>query len=573
MTRKIFPMLPILAAALVLGAALPALAADGASGPEALRADLLAYIENLHQLPVGMLDQVYGENLSLAEARQRVLDMSPEELARVEASLAQVPYWRELPALLAASLPAGGGSPHGSLGPRGPLGPLDLAAAVDARAAAAGGDPRARMMAMVDALERLPDGAAGDGFASRVARLRTRLESLSPARTAELQRAMSARMPGWRATVEARMAGELPPASIARRTTENCNSLDFPNDILCEIDHVIDAIAEIPGEVTAFAETAFNDIVGFLEGLLATLDEDLLPDEQDIIDGIEAVTGLDLSDGQWMVDFFGSWPVLEPPCPSNGFTIPGLGEMGTMEANLTCKRSIRWVAEAIYDNAPDDIWGVPFKLVMAAIFYPVDYLCLCYEAAAEIEYDDLQAAHRDLVDDNLDVTVSSRASQTSVDTAQASTEAIGDAVDGVQGQVDALGSSIADLDGDVARVEGKIDVLGGELANIQDQEDEQSLFLLDFQELALRLRIEADLVRAGDDRVVSFQLPEVVGGFLEVVQQIVFETLEDREAAGRDMSHARSDFARGNDAYAALDFHDAYTYYRRAYQTATRGGV
>lgn len=573
MTRKIAKHLPTLAVAVALVAALPVTAAGprSAQGPqagteaetetEALRADLLAYVENLHQLPVSLLESVYGERLSLAEARRQILEMTPDELRRMEAALDQVPYWRELPSLLAASLPS---EEH--------FGPLELASALSSRMPAAGAvGLRTEMLGMVESLESVPAGAVGSEYHARVDRLRERLEGLTPEESLVLRQAMSQRMPAWRSAVEARLAGEAPPAGLALRTRANCRDASFPDDILCEIDHIIDAIAEIPGEVEAFAEDAFATVTTFLTDLLAFFDESLIPTEAEILDGIEGALGVDLQDPQWMVDFFGSFPKLQPPCPPDGFDLPGIGEMGTVEADLTCKRSIKWVAEAIYDNAPDDIWGTPFKLPMAAVFYPIDYLCLCYEAASEIRYDDLQAAHRDLVTGNLDVTVSSRATQTSVDAAQATTLALGEDLAGVQGQVDSLNAGILDLDRDVAQVEAKLDVLDMKVDDVQDQEDEQSLFLLDFQELALRLRIEADLVRTGNDRVSSFQLPEAVGGFLEVVQQIVFDTIEQRAEAGRTVDHARSDFARGNEAYAALDFKRAYDLYRKAYREAVRG--
>lgn len=566
MKHRIAKTLPTLVVVLALVTALPVAAAGtapAAPDAETLRADLLAYVENLHRLPVSLLESVYGGRLSLAEARQQILDMSPDELRRIEATLGQVPYWRELPSLLAVSLPS---EEH--------FGPLELASTLSSRLPAAGGaGMRVEMLRMVDSLETLPPGAVGGDYHARLDRLRSRLETLSAEEAVALRQAMSARMPEWRSAIEARLAGEAPPAGLALKTRANCRDASFPNDILCEIDHIVADIAAIPDEVVAFAEDAFASISGFLTGLLDFFSDDLIPTEAEILSGIEGALGVDLQDPQWMVDFFGSFPKLQPPCPPNGFDVPGIGEMGTLEANLTCKRSIKWVAQAIYDNAPDDIWGVPFKMAMAAVFYPVDYLCLCYEAAAEVRYDDLQAAHRDLVSTNLDVTVSSRATQTSVDTAQATTTALGSDLGGVQGQVDALNTGILDLDRDVAQVEAKLDVLDMKIDDVQDQEDAQSLFLLDFQELALRLRIEADLVRSGNDRVSSFQLPEAVGGFLEVVQQIVFDTIEQRSAAGRNVDLARSSFARGNEAYAALDFKRAYDLYRKAYSEAVQGSV
>ncbi len=52
--------------------------------------------------------------------------------------------------------------------------------------------------------------------------------------------------------------------------------------------------------------------------------------------------------------------------------------------------AFNWPAMAIYDNIPDDIWGVALKLPAAILVYPIKYICLCFEAAWKVEFDDLQ---------------------------------------------------------------------------------------------------------------------------------------------------------------------------------------
>ncbi|MCP4658204.1 MAG: hypothetical protein GY856_22560, partial [bacterium] len=125
------------------------------------------------------------------------------------------------------------------------------------------------------------------------------------------------------------------------------------------------------------------------------------------------------------------------------------------------------------------------------------------------------------------------------------------------------------LDVDVAAVDDQVEVIDGKLDDAQSEADDQAEFLTAFQDLALQLRIEADLIRDGDERISLFQLPDgagTVGGYLEIVHAIVEEAIVQRAAAGRNLGHGPEYFALASRLYSEEAYKKAYTEYRNAYR-------
>jgi hypothetical protein len=221
--------------------------------------------------------------------------------------------------------------------------------------------------------------------------------------------------------------------------------------------------------------------------------------------------------------------------------------MGDLRATYECKRGLEWITRGIHDLAPDDIWGVNVKLVTGTLYYPVNYICLCYEQASSLAEDRADGEHDDLQRARLDTAVSTRASQTNVNGAAA---------------------QVSDLDGDVAAVEAKLDALEGQADDLAEQQTVTSAFLLEFQDLMLRLRIEADLYREGNDRISLFQLPKDVGGFLDMVRAIVAAAIDKREEAGADVRLALTELQKADEEQTRRAYKSAYTSYRKAYRAA-----
>ncbi len=139
------------------------------------------------------------------------------------------------------------------------------------------------------------------------------------------------------------------------------------------------------------------------------------------------------------------------------------------------------------------------------------------------------------LDDRLDVKVSTRSTQTSVNTVQATANII---------------NSKSDL------IIAKLDALADELARFRAEN--------------LRLQIELNLLLGPRYNHVLFQQPQSAGGHLETVRRIVADTINSAEASGlitnpSAVSLARQHLALGDNFMAKNFYKDAYASYRTAY--------
>lgn len=118
-------------------------------------------------------------------------------------------------------------------------------------------------------------------------------------------------------------------------------------------------------------------------------------------------------------------------------------------------------------------------------------------------------------------------------------------------------------------------VLEGLKEAFEDCEHEEAVDHLRIQQanweaLSIRMRIEHNLGGTGNDEIASFQLPAAFGGHLEIVSQVVDDTIINMIAAGQNVFMARANW---DDAVIRMnngDYKDAYTLFRKAYGEATK---
>jgi hypothetical protein len=91
-----------------------------------------------------------------------------------------------------------------------------------------------------------------------------------------------------------------------------------------------------------------------------------------------------------------------------------------------------------------------------------------------------------------------------------------------------------------------------------------------FQELNLKLSVEAILQPGQTGRISTFQLPDAFGGKLELVREIVAGTILANQLAGQDIHRALSYFRAADGCFNNLDYKAAFSNYRLAYQEAVR---
>jgi hypothetical protein len=396
---------------------------------ERFRADLMAYVNGMEALPYSMLEAFQADPRELPAAREEIQSMSPEDLQRIREGLDLVPFWRSLPRILATA------TAHEEY-----FSPLELAAQLDPgqilRSVQRSPQELEELVARLAELpERLPSDALPPDYPQRVADLGARLHSLRPIEVGILRQKINSRAPVWQDKIQSTkqavaVSGGGAKVAAADKdqcdpTSTACGSLDFPDDILCEIDNIIDEIAAIPCRVGEFAVTAGNFIIDQLEALL-TIVLDLLPSTDDIADALLSVLSTDLSDPTWAGKVFQSVAdkVRLPhgpdravdndvviPCPvSFGDAAPDfvdtvsipvldflIGDFGTQVAANRCARRFHFLTDAIGQIWGDDTLSKIEKIAFVAIPIIVKYLCNCYDAASAINFDDNQQVHRELV--------------------------------------------------------------------------------------------------------------------------------------------------------------------------------
>jgi hypothetical protein len=216
-------------------------------------------------------------------------------------------------------------------------------------------------------------------------------------------------------------------------------------------------------------------------------------------------------------------------------------------------------AHAVMEALPTDVLTFEAHAAAGAAVAAVEATALTLTTFKAISDDCSGQAFENYVTTNLDTTVSSRATQTSVNNVQnflndrldvkVSTRATQTSVDALQGDVDTANANI-----NIANL--KLDTLLVNLANFQAQH--------------LRLQIEENLAAGTNDAAIGqFELPASKGGHLELARAITLETIDKLQAAGQNVRNARAFLAKGDQYRAAGKYKDAYDQYRQAYRTAT----
>ena len=149
-----------------------------------------------------------------------------------------------------------------------------------------------------------------------------------------------------------------------------------------------------------------------------------------------------------------------------------------------------------------------------------------------------------LVNSRLDVAVSTRATELSLDAFHSAFTA------------------------NATTVNTKLDGITSSLASAHTKLDSLTITVNDQGALALRLQIEADLSEPGNHPVALFEVPASGGGYLDLTREIVVDTIAKMQAAGQGVGNAQAFLAAGDAARAAQDYKDAYADYGKAYRAA-----
>jgi hypothetical protein len=329
---------------------------------------------------------------------------------------------------------------------------------------------------------------------------------------------------------------------------------DFFNNT---IPNLIADIAALPGKVLEKLTAVFNSIANFVTDKLNALIA-LIPDS---LDDVLAYLGINWNNIDWAT-IAGSIPTIGPPCSQ-------IQQAVDIAADV-CDRGGDAISGLLFELMPDDGLSFAFKAGVAIIHLPLTFLCQCADIQDAIAYADDQAKHRELTSKRLDLKLSTRATQSSVN---------------------ALSLSLLDLDNDVAKVEGKLDVIQNTVDRIETVVDRteatsdrmhtkvdaltagnsgQQEWLGDFRTMMTRLNIERNLLQQKPNAISLFQLPAAFDGLLDTVAMIAADTIQMNLDASQTIFGAERELQRGDQLRLAGDFAKAYEAYRSAYFEAVK---
>lgn len=308
----------------------------------------------------------------------------------------------------------------------------------------------------------------------------------------------------------------------------------------------------------------------------------------------------------------GPWEVVPAITPND---CPAARAAGITATDVEIAADVAHAADAVLEAVPTDTLSLPVRIAAVAIWEVPQAVLRGFEHPFNIAENCDDDDHRALTVTNLDVAVSTRATQvsvnavqntlnttvtnltalqTSVNAVQASVNAastllsaVQAGVNNVQSSVNSVQSSVntantaltalqATADGIQTGVTGantKLDTALTSLSTAQTKLDTllaQTGGIPAFLELAVRMQIEANLSDEQNKIVALFALPAAQNGHLETTRAIVLEVIQMTRATGQFVGQALDFLAVGDRRAGQGQFKLAYEEYRKAYRTATR---
>jgi hypothetical protein len=231
--------------------------------------------------------------------------------------------------------------------------------------------------------------------------------------------------------------------------------------------------------------------------------------------------------------------------------------------------------EIVHEAIPDDVITSIAQVAAATAWGVAATAALTLESLNGVEAECLDAKLEDFTRTQLDVQVSTRASQASVN---AFTQTLDSLSTLVNSRLDVAVSTRAtqsslntfhnEFTANATTVNSKLDGISSSLDAANDKLDNLTVVVEDQGDLALRMQIEADLSEPGNHPVALFEVPASAGGYLDLTRDIVADTIAKMRAAGQSVGRAEAELAGGDAARAAGDFKGAYREYGKAYRSA-----
>jgi hypothetical protein len=255
---------------------------------------------------------------------------------------------------------------------------------------------------------------------------------------------------------------------------------------------------------------------------------------------------------------------------------------GFTQTDVEAAADASLIADGILEIVPTDLISVPVRIVAVLIWAGVQATQRAFEHLYNIASACDDADHQALVTQNLDVKVSTRATQVSVDALITNLTALSTLVNSrldvtvssraSQTSVDTLLTNVNTLQNSVTVFHNEFTansiVVNNKLDAANTKLDNLAITVSDQGALNLRIHIEDDLADPGNHPLALFEVPEANGGHLNLVRSIVADTIAKMQATGQGVGNAQAFLAAGDAAKAAGAYKSAYANYGKAYRAA-----
>ena len=244
---------------------------------------------------------------------------------------------------------------------------------------------------------------------------------------------------------------------------------------------------------------------------------------------------------------------------------------GYTQTDVEIAADVALAADAILEAVPNDLLSEIARAVAVGLWAIPQGVLRGFEHLYNIASACDDADHQALVANNLDVKVSTRASQTSLDSLTTSFNSLSTLINDRLDVKVSTRSSQASLDVFHNEFTANAVVVNTKLDTITTKVDSLTTIVNNNQALNLRIAIETQLslYDTPTHPVALFEFPAAQGGYLELVRSIVNETITKMQAAGQSIGSAQTYLSLGDTAMAAHQYKLAYARFSSAYRAAS----
>ena len=244
---------------------------------------------------------------------------------------------------------------------------------------------------------------------------------------------------------------------------------------------------------------------------------------------------------------------------------------GYTQTDVEIAADVSLAADAILEAIPQDTLDEAVRAIAVAAWAIPQGVQRGFEHLYNIANACDDADHQALVSQNLDVKVSSRATQTGLDSLTVTVQ------NGVTTIVNSFANVLTAISTLKTDVDTSFSAVTTQITNVQTSVNTANANIVTLtgnvaanNALNIRLHIEEDLANPGNHPIALFELPAAQGGYLELARSILLDVIQQTTASGQSVGNAQSFLTSGDQLRAAGKFKEAYAAYGKAYQAAAK---